>query len=113
MLVKNLVIDLEKVQSVYNGKSGCMCGCNGKHRYATKHREVAGKGRGYEISDDEVSDRSVKMLVNKFNKIGEFSIDTNVDGSFCDHIFIEMDGRMKCMYLLKNSVNELMKNYKN
>jgi hypothetical protein len=57
---------IEDVASVYSGKRGkCMCGCAGKHRYASAHRAWSEKQRGYSISDDEVSDKSVKIIFNK------------------------------------------------
>jgi len=62
------MIDVDKVISVYRGRPGCMCGCRGKHRYASKFRAVAGKQRGYDVTDDEVSDRSVKLVVAKLER---------------------------------------------
>lgn len=73
-------INVNKVKSVYSGRPGCCCGCQGKHSYASATRIEAGKSRGYEVSDDEVSDRSVKMIVNKLNKLiflGDPSIEAN------------------------------------
>jgi hypothetical protein len=62
-------IKIETVASVYSGKAGrCCCGCSGKHRYASAHVKWASKNRGYEVTDKEISDRSVKLLVNKLNK---------------------------------------------
>lgn len=55
-------IDLQDVSSVYSGRPGCACGCRGKHTYASAHR-------GYPVTDNEVSDRTVKMMVNKMNKL--------------------------------------------
>ena len=56
---------LTDVVSVYSGKAGkCCCGCSGKHR-ASAHRQVAAKSRGYAVDDDEVSDRSVKLIYRK------------------------------------------------
>lgn len=62
-------VELARVSSVYSGINGrCCCGCSGKHTYASAHQEWASKNRGYEVTDDEVSDRSVKIIVNKINK---------------------------------------------
>jgi len=62
-------IKIETVASVYSGKAGrCCCGCSGNHRYASAHVKWASKNRGYKVTDEEISDRSVKMLVNKLNK---------------------------------------------
>lgn len=69
-------IDLAKVKSVYSGIDGrCCCGCSGKHTYASKTREAAAKARGYSIDDDEVSDRTVKLIVNKMNKLPGLQFD--------------------------------------
>tara|TARA_R110000824_G_scaffold193824_8_gene376247 strand:- start:1069 stop:1338 length:270 start_codon:yes stop_codon:yes gene_type:complete len=55
--------------SVYSGQVGkCCCGCAGNSRYASEHREEAGSRRGYEIDDDEISDRSVSLIVGKIAK---------------------------------------------
>lgn len=61
-------IKIEDVAKVYSGKPGCMCGCNGKYSVMPQHCELASKWRGYKITDDEVSERSVKTIVNKMNK---------------------------------------------
>ena len=79
-------IKLEKVLSVYSGINGkCCCGCSGKHTYSSTRREEAGKDRGYEIEDDEVNDRTVKMMVNKINKQIELGnvLDNNEDLVSC------------------------------
>ena len=59
---------LADVVKVYNGKIGCMCGCNGKYKVATAHREYADKNRGYAYDDEDISDRSVKIIFNKVMK---------------------------------------------
>lgn len=62
-------VKLEDVSSVYSGINGrCCCGCSGKHTYASAHREWASKHRGYAVTDEDINDRTVKMLVNKINK---------------------------------------------
>jgi len=55
--------------SVYSGINGkCCCGCAGKHTYASKHQKIASKDRGYKVGDEEVCDKTVKLIVNKMNK---------------------------------------------
>jgi hypothetical protein len=63
-------IDIKSIQSVYSGKPGCCCGCRGKHYYASnvKTRASAGKARGYEVKDDEVSDGQVTRVVKLLEK---------------------------------------------
>ena len=63
-------IDKANVLSVYSGKPGCCCGCQGKYSYREdlEMRAVARKYRGYEITDDEVSERNVTRIVNILNR---------------------------------------------
>ena len=50
--------------SAYSGRPGCACGCRGRYRYASAHREWAGRNRGYAVDDDDVSDRSVARILD-------------------------------------------------
>jgi hypothetical protein len=76
-------IDLAQVASVYSGVAGkCCCGCAGKHTTASAHRVWVGEDRGYEVSDDEVNDRTVKLIVGKIEaalngEVEAADIDTN------------------------------------
>lgn len=54
-------IDKSKVASVYSGRHGCCCGCNGKHTYASAHAQAG----------TVVSDRTVATIVNKLNRVIE------------------------------------------
>jgi len=54
---------VEDVVKVYSGKDGaCCCGCAGKYYYSSAHRNVGSKSRGYEVTDDEVSDKMVHKV---------------------------------------------------
>jgi len=57
--------NLDDVRSVYSGRHGCMCGCLGKHTYASKFQVEGGKERGYRVDDDEVSDTVVARIVKR------------------------------------------------
>ena len=59
---------LANVQKVYSGKPGCMCGCRGKYSYAQGCEE------GY---DDQVNERSVKILFNKVMNHPKHKIEDN------------------------------------
>lgn len=59
------MLDVSKVTRVYNGKIGCMCGCNGKYSTNPDFRELVGVKRGYPVSDDECNIRSVKIITKK------------------------------------------------
>ena len=58
-------LNIKNVTRVYNGKIGCMCGCNGKYSTNPAYKEEVGKWRGYAVSDDECSERSVKIITKK------------------------------------------------
>ena len=113
--VKSLLasVTLDQVMSVYSGKAGrCYCGCSGSHRYASKHREIAGKDRGYGVKDDEVNDRQVRRVLRIVKE--SFSYDPearrpgdqpyNVQGydgtSFVTHFTAEVGNRSYTVYLL-------------
>lgn len=49
--------------SAYSGRPGCACGCRGNYRYASAHREWAGRNRGYAVCDEDVNDRAVARLL--------------------------------------------------
>jgi len=105
-------ITIEQVTKSYNGKTGCMCGCNGKYKLPSHVSiEDANKAIGYEGYDEEdVSDRSVKIAVNKINKAldkyrlmlvdGEYnSRDDNVNvGRNDDFAWFSKDGRNTVVY---------------
>ncbi len=87
-------IQINQVASVYSGQAGkCCCGCSGNHRYATAHRIWAAIHRGYEIDDDEVSDRSVKIVVGKITRAEKIKVDGDV-------ISAEVNGRVYIVYLV-------------
>lgn len=48
---------------VYNGVPGCMCGCKGKYSTSSDHPKA---NSSYQF--ENVSDRSVKLTVNKIAK---------------------------------------------
>ena len=51
------MLNVENITRVYNGKIGCMCGCNGKYSYNT--------GVEHEDWQGAVSERSVKIIAKK------------------------------------------------
>jgi len=85
-------ITLDRVYTAYNGKVGCMCGCNGDYAYAEQHREFASKNRGYVVTDDEISDSKVKRRYNaiKNHKFGFLVSD--------EYVYIEYGERCACIY---------------
>lgn len=90
-------IKLENVKSVYSGINGrCCCGCSGKHTYPSTDIKAAGKARGYEIQQEEISDRTVKMMINKINKQIELN---NIEYDEEDFISCVVGNRVYIAYL--------------
>jgi hypothetical protein len=56
-------LPVEKLMSAYSGALGCACGCRGRYRYTSAHREAAGATRGYPIMDKDVSDRGAARIL--------------------------------------------------
>lgn len=94
---ENLTID--KVMSVYSGKPGCACGCRGKHTTSHKNRELAAKHRGYAYADEDVSDRTVKLIFNKVmrNYRDKIEVGTN-------NISVETDTRLYIIYPIMEQI---------
>ncbi len=62
-------IGLEEIDKVYRGKPHkCMCGCAGDYFYMQSNAEAGGKSRGYELQAEEISDGTVKRILNKVKK---------------------------------------------
>src|SRR6185295_3252771 len=62
------------IRSAYSGKARhCMCGCAGKHYYASAHRAEGSANRGYPVQDDEVDDRMIVRVLRliQANEDGE------------------------------------------
>jgi hypothetical protein len=58
-------MDISNITRVYNGKIGCMCGCLGKYTANPKFRDSESARLGRDLCDDEVSERSVKIIAKK------------------------------------------------
>lgn len=100
------MINVNDVLKSYTGKIGCMCGCRGSYRVASKHLAAANAERGYDYDPLDVSDRSVKMAVNKLNKLIDWN-DPNMvkkhvtaDYAYYDN---EQTGRTVCVYFAKHA----------
>ena len=75
------MFDVSKVTNVYSGRKGCACGCRGKYSYASAHRD---ERPDYYEGDDGISDRSVRTIVNRVERI--------VRASKCESVMIADDG---------------------
>jgi len=100
MQITKTVPTIDQIMSVYSGKKNhCCCGCAGKHTTASAHRELRSARRGYAITDDEVSDRSVKTIYNKvLAAINTNEPSVKFDG---DYISYENDTRLYILYIAK------------
>jgi len=56
------MLNIDKIVKVYNGRIGCMCGCNGKYSYTAKG--AVENGPGYDVTDS-VNERSVRIIAKK------------------------------------------------
>lgn len=86
--------------SAYSGRPGCACGCRGNYRYASAHREWAGRNRGYAVGVDEVSDRSVARILANARAAADAGWDVSVytdDDGRVTTVAVETDTRL---YLL-------------
>lgn len=73
------MFNLDRVSSVYSGRKGCACGCRGKYSYAAAHKA---ERPSYLDGDDGVSDRTVKTLVAKVERL--LAEGTEVEGVMLD-----------------------------
>ena len=56
------MLNVDKIVKVYNGRCGCMCGCNGKYSYTADG--AVNHGPGYDVTD-AVNERSVRIIAKK------------------------------------------------
>ena len=56
------MLNVSNIVKVYNGRCGCMCGCNGKYSYTADGAK--NYGPGYDVSDS-VNERSVLIMAKK------------------------------------------------
>jgi hypothetical protein len=55
-------MDISNIVKVYNGRMGCMCGCNGRYSYTADG--AVDYSPGYDVSDS-VNERSVRIIAGK------------------------------------------------
>lgn len=68
-IVKILGLSTSDVIQVYSGINGkCCCGCSGTHTYNPLYKDIASEQRGYEVDDDQCSEKTVKRILNKIKK---------------------------------------------
>jgi len=88
-------VTTEVVRSVYSGKDGkCCCGCAGKHRYNSAHRVEGSRNRGYEVRDEDVSDREVKRI------LGLIKTNESIAEVCGEHAYVVLGNRLYILYLV-------------
>ena len=89
-------MDISNIVKVYNGKCGCMCGCNGKYSYTADGAENFGPG--YDVTDS-VNERSVKIIAKKVLN----NPNANRDES-TEYVFVEdrVANKIQVVYFKKN-----------
>jgi len=53
------------IATVYSGKPGCACGCNGKYSCTVAAQDEVAESHGYRYSADQVSDRRCLSILRK------------------------------------------------
>lgn len=82
-----------QVLSVYSGRDrACCCGCCGKHYYASATRDTAAKNRGYDIGDEEISDKMIAKVVRLINASPEVEAEQG-------HVALVIGTRLYIAYL--------------
>lgn len=87
-------LTIDHVRSVYSGKLGCACGCRGKHSYNPAHTDEASADRGYPVTSDECSERSVANVLKAVQQAN--GVEIADDGS---HASFETETRLYIVYL--------------
>jgi len=79
------------ITRVYNGKQGCMCGCNGKYTTNPRFKELVGKERGYAVDNDECNERIVKIIAGKVLRNPNVKYEGN-------YAYLEQGNRIQVVY---------------
>ena len=88
------------ILGVYSGVNGkCCCGCAGRHVYASDKVELAGQRRGYAVTPDEVSDRSIKIILGKMRKAVADGLEVEYSTTFTRMLSAEVGNRLYLAYM--------------
>ena len=91
-------VSVDQVTQTYNGKSGCMCGCNGKYSIHSADKiDIVNKDTGWDsMSDTNVRPRSVQLAISKVNasmQAGSGNVDIKRG-----HAWVDVNGRNTVVY---------------
>lgn len=90
------MFNIAKVTSVYSGRKGCACGCRGNYAYASAFKS---ERPSYCDGDEWVSDRTVKTIVNKVERMLRDK-DSDVASIMVDADWIAVDLRHDRTYTI-------------
>jgi len=93
------MIKFEDVKQSYNGKVGCMCGCQGNYYIASHYGiEQANKDVGYDAYET-TNDRAVKLAINKINANIDWNNEEDVrEHVTADYAYVDINGRRTAVY---------------
>lgn len=70
MTTTTIALDPADFMNVYSGRDGkCCCGCAGKYTYSDKATGRGAELRGYAIGDDEINERTFRMMLRKIERV--------------------------------------------
>jgi len=76
------IIKIDDVYKAYSGKPGaCMCGCSGTYYYPKLKQKEGSKHRGYKVKNNDVDDKEIKNIFNKFYKNDGIKIKVIIAGN--------------------------------
>lgn len=92
----------EDVMSVYSGKPGCACGCNGNYRYNSAHQALGTAHRGYAVDAEDVNDKQVRRVLKLVQTadLGDSSWMASKDG---DWYSVTLGGRVYTVYTVEGA----------
>ncbi len=101
--VKIKSIKVNAVAHVYSGRPGCCCGCQGKHTYASAHRDCR---PSYYDDDECVNDHVIKRHVNTINRLlaevregADYEVTIEHDGTA--YVAVNTSSRLYIAYFAK------------
>lgn len=76
-------LDAADILTSYNGKAGkCCCGCAGRYSYNPARMAEAAASRGYAVTPDKCSSRSIALALAKLKAAPADQIDIDPSGAY-------------------------------
>lgn len=94
-------IRIEDVLKAYSGKPDtCMCGCAGTYSYPKLRQKEGGEDRGYPVNDNEINDKRIKTIFNKFYNEDGIKIEVII-GDDGEYVFTKVIGKTQYTLYVK------------